>query len=443
MEEDLDISHYTTEEMLDILGLTATATRVDVVKAVADRILRTTDNPARAYFFTQMEVALLAKREFTAQGRTNTRLLNIDTYFRENIPADNLGTENFSFTLSDRLTGVTAITLLSVEIPQTWYVFTAASGTTGLVLQLLDYQNAVYTHECNIADGNYSNASLMAATLQCINDGFKGTALYARNLIGPGPWVGFTQDPINARLTMSLLGPIYYPNVIKIMWYDSQYKYASLTNSHVNLNLGWTLGFRYPSTVLNYADEIVRVTAPSIVVAVRTRYIIMKIDDHTANRLTTGMLTVGTSDQQIPLPSYLSETKIARNGELNSQISAVAEGPRRLTNKQLFTINAISTSAIRPRVRAYTSTTDVFAKIPIKHCGQWACGTDGTDRCIVDDGPGEFIIETAGMLQRNKRVYFGPVNLYSLTVSLEDDVGNPLNLNGHDWSCTLEIETLN
>jgi len=45
-------------------------------------------------------------------------------------------------------------------------------------------------------------------------------------------------------------------------------------------------------------------------------------------------------------------------------------------------------------------------------------------------------------LMYNTRVYFGPVNISRMRVSLQDDKGNTLNLNGSDWSITLMAETL-
>jgi hypothetical protein len=442
MEEDLDVAHYTLEELLDILGLDAKATRAEVSHAVSDRVQRSTDYPPKAYFFQEVERTILASREFAAQGQPLVRLLNIDTFYREVIQANNAGTDSFTFTLSERVTGVKALTLLSVEIPQTWYAFTAAKGTTGFVVQVLDSGLVTYTKEVVIADGNYSNASLMAAVVAGMNEALRGTALYAANLIGNGPWLALTQDPVNARATLALVSTPPFPTAIKITWFDPQYAYAALSTAKLNFNLGWALGFRYPSTALSADDGVLSAVAPSIVTAARTRYIIMKLDDHTANRLTNGMLSLGTTNQQIRLPDYSAETPIYRRGAVASAIATQPEGPRRLTAAQLFTLNSISSGVGQARLRAATSDTDVFAKIPIKHNTDWS-STDGVGSvCCVEDGPGAMMVETAGMLQKNRRTYFGPVNLTSLTVSLYDDAGNLLGLNGHDWSCTIEIESL-
>ena len=442
MDEDLDVTHYTVEELLEILGLDANATRDDVSHAVSDRVQRSADYPPKAYFFQEVQRTILASREFAPQGRQIFRLLNIDSFYREFIPAENLGTDSFTFTLSERVTGVVAMTLLSAEIPQTWYAFAASKGTTGFVLQVLDADLVPFTKEAAIADGNYSNTSLMAAVAKGINAALLDTALYAKNLIGQGPWVALTQDPVSARATLALVGDPPFPNAVKITWFDPNFGYAALSAAKLNFNLGWALGFRYPTTTLSADDGVLSALAPSIVTAARTRYIVLKIDDHTANRLTNGMLSLGTTSQQIRLPDYSSETSLYRRGAVASSVEAQVDAPRRLTAAQIYTLNSISEGAGQARLRATTSDTDVFAKIPIKHNTDWS-NTDGSGSvCCVEDGPGAMMVETAGMLQKNRRAYFGPVNLTSLTVSLYDDAGNLLGLNGHDWSCTIEIESL-
>jgi hypothetical protein len=45
-----------------------------------------------------------------------------------------------------------------------------------------------------------------------------------------------------------------------------------------------------------------------------------------------------------------------------------------------------------------------------------------------------------GTLQKNRRVFPGLVTISRLSVALYDDNFNLLGLNGHDWSCTIEIE---
>jgi hypothetical protein len=55
---------------------------------------------------------------------------------------------------------------------------------------------------------------------------------------------------------------------------------------------------------------------------------------------------------------------------------------------------------------------------------------------------GSLLVEFSGSLQDNTRIYFGPVDIDRMAISLLDDKGNILNLNGNDWCVTLIAECL-
>ena len=55
---------------------------------------------------------------------------------------------------------------------------------------------------------------------------------------------------------------------------------------------------------------------------------------------------------------------------------------------------------------------------------------------------GEGLVEFSGPIQVNERIYFGPVNIERLRIRLLNDKGHLLNLNGRDWSFTLQAELL-
>jgi hypothetical protein len=60
----------------------------------------------------------------------------------------------------------------------------------------------------------------------------------------------------------------------------------------------------------------------------------------------------------------------------------------------------------------------------------------------VDNGPAKLIVEFSGPLQLNTREYFGPVTIRSFLVTLYDDKGTTLGLNGVDWSFTLIAKSI-
>ena len=55
---------------------------------------------------------------------------------------------------------------------------------------------------------------------------------------------------------------------------------------------------------------------------------------------------------------------------------------------------------------------------------------------------GSIYTETGSGLQKQERMYFGPVNLSRMNIQLVTDRGNVVDLNGSDWSCTLQCDCL-
>jgi hypothetical protein len=86
--------------------------------------------------------------------------------------------------------------------------------------------------------------------------------------------------------------------------------------------------------------------------------------------------------------------------------------------------------SMQAKVKSYSSgpfVQDVFAIIPL--------GTSNVNN-------GAVYVETGSGLQKQERVYFGPVNLSRMNVQLVTDRGDTVDLNGSDWSCTFQCDQL-
>jgi hypothetical protein len=121
----------------------------------------------------------------------------------------------------------------------------------------------------------------------------------------------------------------------------------------------------------------------------------------------------------------------APDPQLNNVLSPfyVASVPRTLTSKQLYSLNSILDN--RKNTYKYRSSapssSDVFALIFPKKSGV---------------SSGDMITDLGSSLASNRRTYFGPVNIQRLSISLQDDKGNLLNLNGADWALAITVEHL-
>jgi len=93
-----------------------------------------------------------------------------------------------------------------------------------------------------------------------------------------------------------------------------------------------------------------------------------------------------------------------------------------LTQSQIYTINQILKNN-KKNANIYPlapTNNDVFAIIPIKKTAF-----------------GDIITEFSGSIQSNQRIYFGAVDVTRLQVSLYDDAGNLIDLNGVSWTFTM------
>jgi hypothetical protein len=482
MEEyDLNIDHYTIPDLLSILDQDIPTTD-SVTRFIQDKLEEYENNPDLIHFFNQMKDKLLnhLDKSFTTtstnkdsstvkvfntevkKGNMNPditnsiqRVINIDSFYRETIELNNQNTDNYTVRLTEPIHNVLSLTLMSVEIPYSWYTFTSAKGTTGCVISTFNSSGDIVTFNVAIPDGNYTNLSLLSAFQVLLNT--KLSTIQNADSQTYTEWWIFQQDPVTGLLNVipksNVVNSerIYFPYDIKLLWFDVSYDIDVLMNSSVNSNLGWLLGFRYESTVLfksEFGQIPLTIIAPCLMNTNGTKYIIMKINDYKSNRINNGLITNNNNtNEQIQLPSYLS-ANIQQSKYTYSKniIKTFPNAPRQLTSKQLFTINSISehniASITKVRITPFNDS-DIFAKIPLKQGSAWSSYNTSTNtNSVINNGPGNLFIEYSGPIQKNIREYFGPVTISSLNVSLYDDKGQILGLNGMDWSFTLNAKCL-
>jgi len=389
---DYVVSHYSDNELLELLEVDH-PTHTSIASATIDKQQRHSDDRDLQRFFADAATQLY--KTYPANSRVATRLITIDSAYRENPLAD---PDQFTFYLSEPLHHVTSISLYSVELPKTWYNFSAAKGNTTAVLQTLDSADNVLTFPVTIPDGDYSAPDLVEAFTLALN--------------ATTPFTG-TFNPVNHQATFAATPP----RTVKLTFYDPSLPQLSL--SRANKNIGWALGFRVPSVVFNSNSP--PVTTPSPVTVHSTKYVQMRLDDFSPARFNNANIHIGRVDKRSSTPPA-SETLFRKaNGRLGVQ----AVAPRRLTSNQLYSLNA--TSKPTPLLAYDDPDANIFAKIPLKN---------------VDNDFGKIIVEFSGPLQQNTREYFNSVLLTTMAVSLYDDKNNALSLNGCDWSFSLIVKQL-
>ena len=213
-----------------------------------------------------------------------------------------------------------------------------------------------------------------------------------------------------------------------ITFFDELYNTTGLENSKINSNLGWLMGFRKPSYIIHSSGG--KITGEAMVDTWGARYLILTIDDFNNNYFNQGLVGIATPDHSLDPPAYNQEANYTTSGTGGAlQIQQVTT-MKTLTNAQINTFNYIlNDRSTKSTIKTVSPTTsNVFAKIPITKPIKWS-----------SDNISFPFIEFSGSIQKNERNYFGPVDITRMKVSLFDDKGRILNLNGLDWAREMGI----
>jgi len=437
---DLDVDHYSRQELIELLGLDV-VTKDTIMEAIRQKI---TEYPSKksVSFFREIEAKLLeeADTEEVTQTvqvdvkrgtinpdlkQTVTRLINVDSAYR--IGSATNTSDDFIFQLSEPLLNVVSISLYSLEVPQSWYTFTAAKGTVSFIIFVLYRDDSSTKHVITIDEGNYTTVSLYTEVLSKINAELTGiltaTAVFNAN---------------TGKLTLKFT-PLVALYGVQLIWVDD----AILPNNRFNANLGWLLGYR--KSIVNCEQEtktsIVRVAiAESLVDVSGTKYVLLSLDDFKTNRINRSIVSINnTPNTPLSMPTYFTQD-VPQYRTSSTTVQAINTN-RNLTSKQIYTINAISDQSITHNAILPYDSSNSFARISVKRTDWAKTKVDGTTEAI-DGIPGKLFVENGGPLSLQMREYFGPVNITNLSIALYDDKGNLLGLNGMDWSVSLLVKCI-
>jgi len=437
---------------------------------------------------------------------TMTRIVNIDSQFRSTAfpytfdPASPTSATSFTVILTEPLTNVTSLKLNSINIPYTWYSVDSAVGNNVMYVDLNTGVNGIHT--ITVANGNYTPLELVGAVKRAIdlNIYLNGNidisyntrsglcffmnyttkvvsfTFYDAALIYAGKPAGGCRQ--STKLNNSLGWLLGFRNS---NFYDGlvMANGAFPTGYNRNLNTFEVYGMVY--MVLGVTDAMVAAALPtaadggrSLAVQVAEKingvysndnpandtfggvgwirgeaivdcngpqYLLLIIDDFNHSRVNSGVVGIGEIRTSLTTPTYynadlpdatkcIPDTSDVVNG-MKKQKLVVPTVPRTLTFSQIYTFNQISAnrggSGTNKNREMGPKTSDVFAVIPLRPQGL------SIGQHYIDYGPS---------LLTNQRVYFGPVVINKLRVTLRDDKGHIVNLHGNDWSFSLVTEEL-
>lgn len=366
-----------------------------------------------------------------------SRIVMLDSAYRQNIiPYDSpvAASTDYTLDLSDTLNGTLSIKLSSVQIPYTWYNIAGYLGNScfGYILNPTTTDDLNFNDTFFIPNNQYVDAN---SVLNALNN----NSSYSPG--GPNPNLQFYLTDASGLITT----PGNYFTIqntsatsnIRLVFYNGNNPNMNCNPSgcrspcKVNNNLGWVLGFKnvVDFTIVVDIAPGDTVTADVPYTNVGPTYFLLVIDDFNQNHLNQGLVNIDDTDTTLNAPSYIDAninfSCFNSTSGYNSPFPVyIPNAPTRLTQAQLYSANQILEN--RKNTTSYRiagpTTTDVLAVIPLKVSGL---------------SFGEKYVEFGSSLLQNERVYFGPVNISRMRVTLRDDKGNVVNLNGADWSFSL------
>tara|TARA_B110000285_G_scaffold3869_1_gene4057 strand:- start:172 stop:1749 length:1578 start_codon:yes stop_codon:yes gene_type:complete len=371
---------------------------------------------------------------------TTSRLMNIDSQYREDIspflpdPDGSTSPTNYTLNLSDPIRNAISINMTAYQIPYTWYLIDSDWRGNNCFHITDNSSTDIYT--IDISSGNYNQYQLTGAIQTSITNSSPDISN-----------IDISYNSISGKTEITNNNSVS----ITLTFYDSTGKLkcnsTCKTSSKFNSNLGWILGFRGNTSVLNtdslYGEMIYtiepgkKIISEAFIDIFGPKYFLLVVDDFQQNHLNRGLVSITPTKKYAEIPSYWNaDLAISANSCATSEAitgkktpTYVQNAPRRLTQAQLFTLNSTTQSRSQTTQKRLTAptNTNVLALIPLRDVNRVSPG-----RMIIDN----FNLSDA------ERVYFGPVDLERMRVRLVDDQGYTVNLNGNNWSFTMSATTL-
>jgi hypothetical protein len=325
--------------------------------------------------------------------KTTTRVLSIDSLFRKNYQSTK--STDFTYNLPDPINKVTSLKIASIEFPNSWYTFSTENGSNSFIITLYncptpdDRLNEGITYDqvtintIIIPDGNY-RSDLLAAS---INNIFSNS----RNGL---EYLFFDINEINAKCVFrtKVKGDTNGDNyIIKYeenpdFYFTVDFVVPSMPKNPLYKNAGWMMGFKQPFYTINL------------------------------NSATPKTVIDGAPNDGVDYVYYwYQESESSYGSSIQNYIFLEIDDFNRNSTANTFFSKTIND--------AYLGN-NIMGRITV---------TSGINTIVTMDG-GNLLFKT--------REYFGPIRLEKLHIRLIDKYGDPVNLEGNDFSFMLEIEQL-
>jgi len=320
--------------------------------------------------------------------KTTKRVLSIDSLFRKNYYSTK--STDFLYTLPDPINKVTSLKISSIEFPNSWYTFSSGNNSNSFTITIYnsptptDMTNVVYdpviSHTIWIPDGNYRSDILVSS----INNTFSNTRYGLE-------YIYFDINEINTRCIFRSKLPgddsrdMYLNTSLPPNFYFTvDFTIPNIPARPLYKNAGWMLGFKNPFyTVKCNASD------PTVI--------------------------LDTAQFSMSIYNWYLESESSYGSSMQNYLFLELDDFNRNSTANIFFSKTVN--------EAYLGN-NIMGRITV---------TSGMNTIVTMDG-GNLLFKT--------REYYGPIRLEKLHIRLIDKFGDPVNLEGNDFSFMLEIEQL-
>ena len=228
--------------------------------------------------------------------------LNLNTCFRNNYYSSNPC--DFQYMLPVEMKHVVSMRLASIEIPNSWYVFSTEQKNNRFSIEV-NNNGVKTTFEIVVPDGNYDSDTLQ----YYLNHEYFFLSGALNDLV----YIEFDIDPYSFKSSFKSLWPLPTAFYFSISFYQSG---LAGSTQNVMSSLGWIMGYR----LANYKNVGVAIKSEGLFDAGGDRYIYISIDDYQRNRNAMNIVCFedSTMDQNIIAKVPMTNGKLTLTIDDNS-----------------------------------------------------------------------------------------------------------------------------
>lgn len=222
--------------------------------------------------------------------------LNINSCFRTNYYQSNPC--DFLYIIPSEITKVTSMRLVSIEIPNSWYLFSNDKKNNLFEISIDIEEDKIYSYEIIIPEGNYDCDSLQ--------EYLNRTYFYESGIDNKLKYIKFVIDPRNLKSQFEIVEIDMSPS--PKMTFSLQF--SQNINHNIMNTFGWTIGFR-----LGHYLKMCTLISEGLFDAGGDRYIYIAINDFQYNNNTSNIVCFDKS--------ILNEDVIAKIPMINGKLSLI------------------------------------------------------------------------------------------------------------------------